>query len=189
MPANSLNVTRTAVLMAVCIALNVGLNKLAVVLALPVFMDCIGTILSSALLPPLSCVLVGVVSNLIGGVTTHPAIPFYAGTQVVIALMSIVAFRRGWFDKLWSAIAVGLAIGVVSAIVSSPITVLLFGGVTAPGATAINAILMAAGQNIWTAVLSGTLIVSSIDKVIATVVVWLLLRRLPNRIKRSEQQR
>jgi len=180
---NSLDLTRISVFAAVCIALNVGLNKVAVVLGLPVFMDSVGTILSAALVPPIFSVLIGIVSNLLGGVITHPAIPFYAGTQAVIALMAVFAYRKGWFRRLPIALAVGLAIGIVSAIVSAPITVVMFGGITAPGATAINAVLMAAGQNIWTAVLSGTLIISSIDKVIAAAVVWLLLTRLPERMK------
>jgi energy-coupling factor transport system substrate-specific component len=188
MQSNSLNLTRISVLSAVCVALNIGLNKIAVVLALPVFMDTIGTILSAALVPLPFAVLVGVVSNLIGGVITHPAIPFYIGTQAVIALMAVFAFRRGWFHRLPSALLVGLIIGIVSAIVSAPITVIVFGGITAPGATAINAVLMAAGQNIWTAVLSGTLIISSVDKVIAAGIVWLLLQRLPDRMKLAQDR-
>lgn len=185
MPYSSVQITRFAVFSAICVALNVGLNKLAAVLQLPVFMDTVGTILSGALVPPGFSVAVGVVSNLIGGVVTHPAIPFYIGTQVVVALMSIAGFRFGWFHRLWSALLMGLAIGIVSAIVSAPITVLAFGGITEPGATAINGILLAAGHDIWTAVVSGTLIVSSVDKVIAAGLVWLMLKRLPDRLKRE----
>lgn len=182
MRLTSINLTRIAVFAAVCVALNVGLNKIAAVLQLPVFMDTVGTILSAALVPPLFSVLVGVVSNFIGGVVTNPAIPFYSGTQVIIAIMAIFAFRQGWFDRLWSALATGLAIGIVSAIVSAPITVLMFGGITQPGATALNAVLLAAGNSLWSAVLSGTLIVSSVDKVIAAGIVWLLLQRLPRNL-------
>lgn len=181
----SVTTTRAAVFSAVCVGLNIGLNKLAVVLQLPVFMDTVGTILSAALVPPGYSIAVGIVSNLIGGVITHPAIPFYIGTQVVIALMAIAGYRYGWFDRLWKAIVLGLLIGIVSAIVSAPVTVLMFGGITAPGATAINAVLMAAGRDIWTAVLSGSILVSSVDKVIATVIVWLLLQRMPDRLKRK----
>lgn len=183
MPLTPVQMTRAAVFSAACVALNIGLNKLAVILQLPVFMDTVGTILSAALVPAPFSIAVGVVSNLIGGVITHPAIPFYIGTQVVVALMAIIGYRRGWFDRLWTAALLGLAIGIVSAIVSAPITVIMFGGITQPGATALNAVLLAAGKDIWTAVLSGTLIISSIDKVIAAVVTWLLLRRLPNRLK------
>lgn len=174
---------RAVVFSAVCIALNVSLNKIAAVLQLPVFMDTVGTVLSGAMVPPAYSILVGVVSNLIGGVVTHPSIPFYIGTQVVVSLMTIYGFRRGWFDTLPKAAALGVAIGVVTAIVSAPITVLVFGGVTEPGATAINAVLLAAGHDLWTSVLSGSLIVSSVDKVIASVLVWVLLRRLPDRLK------
>ncbi len=185
MRTTPMDITRISVFAAVCIALNVGLNKIAAVLDLPVFMDTVGTILSAALIPPLFSMLVGVVSNLLGGIVTNPAIPFYAGTQVFIAAMAIVAYRKGWFDRLWPALLTGLAIGVVSAVVSAPITVLLFGGITQPGATAINAVLLAAGHSLWSAVLSGSLIVSSVDKIIAAGMVWLLLQRLPDNIKLS----
>ena len=174
---------RAVAFSAVCIALNVGLNKIAVVLQLPVFMDTVGTVLSGAMVPPGFSILVGIASNLIGGIVTHPSIPFYIGTQVVVSLMSIFGFRRGWFDTLPAAVGLGLAIGVVSAIVSSPVTVLVFGGVTEPGATALNAVLLAAGHDLWTSVLSGTLVVSSVDKVIAAVIVLALLRRMPERLK------
>ncbi len=146
-------------------------------------MDTVGTVLSGAMVPPGYSILVGIVSNLIGGVVTHPSIPFYIGTQIIVSLMSILSFRRGWFDTLPAAIGLGIAIGIVTAIVSSPVTVLVFGGVTEPGATALNAVLLAAGHDLWTSVLSGTLVVSSVDKVIAAVIVWALLRRMPDRLK------
>lgn len=170
---------------AACIALNVSLNKLAASLALPVFADSIGTILSVALVPLPFSILVGIVSNLLGGVITHPAIPFYIGTQLVIALMAFYAYKKAWFYNIYSTILVGLSIGVISAILSAPITVVIFGGVTEPGATALNAILLAAGNDIWTSVISGTLIISSIDKVAACIFVYLLLKRIPKRLQQS----
>ena len=174
---------RAAAFSAVCIALNVSLNKISTVLQLPVFMDTVGTVLSGAMVPPAYSILVGIVSNLIGGVVTHPAIPFYIGSQVVVSLLSIAGFRRGWFDTLPAAIGLGLAIGIVTAIVSAPITALVFGGVTEPGATALNAVLLAAGNDLWTSVLTGTLVVSSVDKMAAAIIVWALLRRMPDRLK------
>ena len=163
MPQTSVTAMRAAVFSAVCIALNVGLNKIATVLQLPVFMDTVGTVLSAALVPPGYSFAVGIISNLIGGVVTHPSVPFYIGTQLVVSIMAIIGFRRGWFDTLFRAVLLGLAIGIVSAIVSAPITVLVFGGITEPGATAINAVLLAAGNDLWTSVISGSLIVSSVD--------------------------
>ena len=187
MAQSSSTMMRAVVFSAVCIALNVGLNKIAAVLQLPVFMDTVGTVLSGAMVPPGYSILVGIVSNLIGGVVTHPSIPFYIGTQIVVSLMSILGFRRGWFDTLPRAIGLGLAIGIVTAIVSAPVTAIVFGGVTEPGATALNAVLLAAGHDLWTSVLTGTLIVSSVDKVIAAVIVWALLRRMPERLKMARK--
>ena len=62
---------------------------------------------------------------------------------------------------------------------SAPVTVLMFGGVTLGGTTAINAVLMAAGQNIWKSVLGGSLVIESLDKVAACMIASIVFRRLP----------
>jgi len=163
---------------AICIALNVGLGKVANMLGLPVTMDTVGTILAASLLPWPIVLGVGLFSSLIASIIINPAYIFYVGTQLVIAIVAIILFRRGLFKKVWTAIVGGLTIGIVSAIASAPVTAIVFGGVSVPNLTALNALFMASGESLWASVVKGSLIVESLDKIAAAVIVWILLRRI-----------
>jgi hypothetical protein len=59
------------------------------------------------------------------------------------------------------------------------VTAIVFGGVATPSISAVNAVFLATGQSLWKSVLQGSLIVESIDKIVAGIIVWLTLRRLP----------
>ncbi|MCY0725833.1 hypothetical protein OVW19_29255, partial [Klebsiella pneumoniae] len=85
-----------------------------------------------------------------------PAFPFYIGTQLTIALVAILGARHGAFARWGSALWLGMAIAICAVLVSAPVTVSVFGGVTLSGATAINAVMFAAGRQVWEAVLAGS---------------------------------
>jgi energy-coupling factor transport system substrate-specific component len=167
------------------LALNVGLAKSAALLSLPLFLDSVGTLIGGALLPAPYVVGVAVMTSLLGGLVIHPAFPFYVGTQVVIALLSLLAVRRGLLSKWWSSILVGVAIGIMAAVVSAPVTAVVFGGVTLGGATAINALLLATGRSVWKAVVAGSLFVEMLDKPAAALLAHLAILRLPDRFLRA----
>ena len=171
---------RTAMLAAICIALNVGLGKVANLIGLPFTMDTIGTILAAALVPWPIAILVGISSSLIGSILIHPAFLFYTGTQVAIAITAILLVRFGGFKRVWAAAIAGLGIGIVSAAASAPVTAMVFGGISVPSITALNALFLASGETLWRSVIQGALIVESIDKVAASIIVWSLLKRLPS---------
>jgi hypothetical protein len=61
--------------------------------------------------------------------------------------------------------------------------------VTLGGTTALNALLMAAGQNIWESVLGGSLAVESLDKVGASLLACEVLRRLPQTLIEALRRR
>ena len=170
---------RRIILAASLVALNVVLGKVAATFSLPVYLDTVGTILAGALLPWPFAVAVGVSTSAVAGVVIHPAYWYYFFTQAVVASVAVLLLRQGAFGRVWTAALAGLVIAVCAAIVSAPVTVVAFGGVTLSGTTAINAVLLASGQSIWKAVLGGSLIIESLDKVSAAVLAWLVLRRLP----------
>jgi len=179
MANDSQQLSRNAILAAACLALNLGLGKVSNLLGLPIVFDTVGSILAPALVGPWYALLVGILSSFIGGVFIHPAFPYYVGTQLVIVLLAVAAMRLGLFSRLMTAIGTGVGIGVASAIVSAPVTALVFGGVTIPSVTALNVLFLASGKSLWQSVLTGSIIVESIDKVMASSLVWLILSRLP----------
>ena len=168
---------QNTIVAGICVALNIGLGKVANILSLPITMDTVGTILSAALLPWPLTLFVGGASSVIASVVIHPAFMFYIGTQLVIAAAAILLFRSGAFSVLWKSAIAGAMIGVLSAAASSPVTVVVFGGVSVPSITALNAVFLAAGETLWQSVIRGALIVESLDKVAASIVVWYILRR------------
>ena len=180
---DKLNITRYIVIAAVCIAMNVGLGKVANLLGLPFAMDTIGTIMSAALLPALLVLVVAVLSSIAASLIIHPAFLFFVGTQIVIALLAILFFRKKFFETPIYAGLAGLVIGIASAVVSAPVIAVVFGGVATPSISALSAVFLAAGENLWTSVIQGALIVESIDKIIAGILVYLLLKRLPHLVK------
>lgn len=171
--------TQITITVASLIALNLVMSKVAAALSLPVYLDTVGTIVAAAVLPWWAAILVGAATSIGAGFIVHPAFFYYVGTQATIALLAVAFVRAGAFRQPWTAAAAGLAIAACAAIVSAPVTVLVFGGVTLGGTTAINALLMAAGQNIWKSVIGGSLLIESIDKVAACVIASIVLRRLP----------
>ena len=164
---------------ALCIALNVGLGKISNLLALPFTMDTIGTILAAAILPLPLVLSVGALSSIIASFVIHPAFLFYLGTQVAIGIVAILLVKIGMFNTALKAGISGLLIGITSAVVSAPVTVIVFGGVAVPSISALNALFLASGKSLWASVLSGSLIVESIDKVAAGVISWFAIKRIP----------
>ena len=137
------------------------------------------------MLPWRYAVVVGVGTSLLAGLVIHPAFPFYAGNQFVIATLVYFAIRFGMFSTWWKAAILGFGLAVAAAITAAPVTVIVFGGVTLSGTTAINAVLLAAGKSIWQAVLTGSLLVESIDKVAACIIAWVVLNRIPDELLRT----
>lgn len=171
--------TRSLVLTASLMALNLTLGKIAATLSLPVYLDTIGTIIAATMLPWRYAVATGVGTSLLAGLVIHPAYPFYAGNQFIIASLVYFGVRIGIFKTWWKAGITGFFLAVIAAITAAPVTVMVFGGVTLSGTTSINAILMAAGNNIWQSVLTGSLLIESIDKVAACLLAWFIIDRLP----------
>jgi energy-coupling factor transport system substrate-specific component len=183
------SVARDAIFVATCLALNLGLGKIANLLALPLAFDTVGTMLAAVLLRWPYVFVVAVASSLLGGLLINPVFPFYAGTQIAIALAALLGARYGAFLGPVKALITGFLIGVVSAIVSAPVTAILFKGVAVPSITAINVLMLSSGRSLWESVITGALIVESIDKTIAGFLVFLVLTRLPERLgaKRGTQ--
>src|SRR4030095_6148300 len=88
---------RDALFAATCLALNVGLGKVANLFALPLAFDTVGTILAAVLLRWPYVLVVAVTSSLLGGLLINPVFPFYVGTQLAIAFAALAGARYGAF--------------------------------------------------------------------------------------------
>jgi len=90
-----------------------------------------------------------------------------------------------------SALVVGAACGVISALIAAPIAVLVFGGVTGSGTDLLVLAFLQAGSDLQTAVVQQALLSDTVDKSITYLIVFVVLssasRRLLARFPQGER--
>lgn len=162
---------------AACVALNLAVGKIANLLSLPLPLDTIGSLTGAALLPPVLAIAVGAITAALGWAVISPVYPYYIGTQISVVIAALAVMRLIGFDRPWKAVILGASVAVGAAMVSAPVTVLLFGGVTVPAMTAIDAVPIASGQDTWKAVIVGGLPIEVVDKLVVALIAWAPVRR------------
>lgn len=173
---------RLFALVPAAVAINLVVGRVVAELALPVYLDTLGTMLVAVLTGLPGGALVGTVSQLFAGMLSgYIWLPFVV-IQWLIAILAAVAAQRGGFATPFRSAAWGAACGVVCGLISAAISYLLFRGVTVGGVTAIGALLRGLGLPLSAAVTTASLLTDVIDKTMAFVVVGILLRALPKRI-------
>jgi energy-coupling factor transport system substrate-specific component len=165
------------------IALNLALGTIVQALKLPVYVDSVGTITVTLLVGLRAGILTGVLSFLIGGIL-NPVLPWFCGTQAAIAIYAHFAARYGWFRTTPRTVAAGIGLGVVAGVVSAPVIVYLFGGVTGAGSSLVVAFLLKAGQGIFKSVLLSGLASEPLDKTLQCLLALWLLRGMPKSVLR-----
>ncbi|WP_241158313.1 CD3073 family putative ECF transporter S component [Cohnella candidum] len=172
------NVTRLA-LCAFAIALNVVAGTIVGDLKIPLlFLDTIGTIFIAVLYGPYWAFAVGILTNLVLGVTSnYTNIPFGLVNGAVGLIAGYAARRYGF--SLWIAIASGVFMSIICPIIGTPIAVAMFGGLTG-GATDVVVIwLRDAGAQLFAAAFIPRLYENLLDKVLSCILVMLIIRNLP----------
>lgn len=165
------------------ILMNLGIGTIVHLLKLPVFLDAIGTILVTLLIGWRWGAVAGVLSFLIGGLLVNPVMPWFCGTQVVIAAMTGLLASKGGFRSVARVIGSGILVGIAAGIASAPVIILLFGGITGSGSGVVTAFLLASGKQIAESVILTGISCEPIDKTLQCLFAFWLVRTLPPRIR------
>ena len=146
------------------------------------------------------------VIGVLGGIGYYGFLPFYAGSDftffgdtstaspffvalgyvigigIIAAMIGLIVllFVRRDVGVAYVAIA-GLSVGIISALISAPISAVLFGGVTGSGSDLLVAAFQQAGSDLQTAVLQQGLLQDPIDKTIEFLVAFVILQTLSRR--------
>lgn len=173
--------TMTWVLMPVAIAINIVIGQIVALLKLPVYLDSIGTVLVAAVAGPWAGALTGTLSNIIWGLIIDPnALPWFP-------VAFFIGFVAGWcavaglFKSWWKVMITGFLVGLTAAIVSTPIAVYLYGGITASGSSFITAYLIQTGRGILESVLSTNFLVEPVDKITNCLLAFAIILGLSSR--------
>ncbi|WP_237155383.1 ECF transporter S component [Oryzibacter oryziterrae] len=174
--------TRVLTLIAVAIVINIVGGQINDALHLPVFLDSFGTILVGLLAGPIAGGAAGLLTNLIWGLITNPVAAAFAPVALVIGVATGLLARFGLFRQIWQVVISGVIIAAVLTVVAVPIQVYLFGGVTGAGSDFAVAYFSQLGQTLFSSVALTVFGSNVADKVITAVIVWLIVKRLPERL-------
>ncbi len=173
--------TMTLVLIPVAIAINVVIGEIVLLLKLPVYLDSIGTVLVGVLAGPWAGALTGTLSNIVWGLIIDPnAFPWFP-VAFFIGLVAGICAGYGLFKSWWKVVITGFLIALTAAIVSTPIAVYLYGGITASGSSFITAYLLATGRGLIESVLSTNFLVEPVDKIATALLAWAIIKGLSAR--------
>lgn len=142
------------------------------------FLDAVGTVFAAAAFGPGIGALVGVVTNLVLGVTVGANYIPFAIVNLVIGL--IVGFMsRKWKFGLPTAIVTGIILGVVAPLIGTPIVVAVYGGLTGSGTDLIVLWLTQTGHKIFAATFLSRVWANLVDKTVSCLLVYFILKALP----------
>lgn len=182
------------VLIPVAVGINVVGGTVTNFLRIPVYLDVIGTILLALLAGPLVGAVGGILTNLVLGVTRSPTIIPFAVVNAAIALVAGFFAMRGWFriheTRDYAKLAgVGVVVALTSIVISLPIVVTLFGGLTGTAPDIVVGAFLAAGFDLVPAVLASQLVIEPIDKISSVVIAYFIAKSVPERYRPSFGQR
>lgn len=173
--------TMTWVLIPVAIAINLVIGQIVLVLKLPVYLDSIGTVLVGVICGPWAGALTGTLSNIIAGIVLDPGWFPWFPVAAAIGLVAGFCANAGLFKNWWKVAITGFLIALAAIIVSTPIGVLVFGGITASGSSFITAFLLQTGQDLVSAVLGSNIIAEPVDKISTALLAFAIVQGLSKR--------
>ncbi|WP_019724260.1 ECF transporter S component [Enterococcus mundtii] len=185
--------TRMITIMALSIGINFLGGTITLWLSLPIYLDSIGTIFAGALLGPISGVLTGLSSSLLSGVTMDMFSLYYSPIQIVTGLLAGLILPQklqahGLKSRL-SLLAWTFVLSAPGTILSSIITIQLFGGITSSGSSAIVQLLYGLGLNQAVSVTIVQAATDYLDRLLSVLVVSLVVLKLPNQVVAKTRNR
>ena len=170
----------TLTFIPLAIAINVALGAIVKALNMPLYVDSIGTILATLLFGWKKGAIVGVLGFALLSVFNHPFAVYFSLTQIVIAFYIDYAGRKGWFKNALSTIGTGVILGVITAVCSAPISILIFQGATGNGAALVTSFFAQMGNQIVESIFFAGFSIEPFDKILQCLLSYFLLRSIPD---------
>jgi len=169
-------------LMAFGAAINLVAGQATAALKIPIYLDSIGTILVAVLVGPWAAMVSGSLANLLAAAFGNPSMAFFIPVVLLIAVFTALVARWGWFRRWPLVIFGGILQGIMAAAASAPIAAFVFGGTMLAGTDFLVILYRSLGNDILQSTLLQGLTSDPLDKAIEYLVVFAILRRLPDRI-------
>ena len=175
---NYKNIFNSVIILIICgIAINIGGAQLAKALKLPLFLDCIGTILIAAIGGYLPGAIVGFLSNMINALN-DPANAYYTLLSVLIGLCAAFYARRGYFRSIWKALLLTFPLAIVGGALGSILTYLIYGFGFGEGISLglARTLYQSGNLSLFFAQFISDMIIDLADKFVSLVIVYFILQ-------------
>ncbi|MFC4770500.1 ECF transporter S component [Enterococcus hermanniensis] len=178
---SSINI-RIVTMTALCIGINFLGGSIALLLRLPIYLDSIGTIFAGAIGGPVVGLVTGLLSGLLSGITTDVFSLYYSPVQIVTGLLAGFLLKGKLIKKgSWKIPGLAFLLSFPGTLVSSFITVSLFGGITSSGSSMIVQILSGLGMTQTVSVVLVQMGTDYLDRLLSVLVVVAVIAILPKR--------
>ena len=175
----------TIALIPSAVAFNIALSQVVLALKLPVYLDCVGIITTTLIAGLVPGLIVTVLAFGMMALLFNHIIIFFTGTAAMMAVGTHFLAMLGGFRTMLRTVLSGLVLGIISALVSLPISIYLFGGVTTAGSTFVTAWFIHRGFSLPMAgFFSGMICDASTDKVAEAILAVWLVRGVPTDLLR-----
>ena len=176
---------KAAPFVVVAILLNILPAKIVAHFQLPLYFDCLGTIVAALLCGNLPAVFVGFISNAIDGISDTVTL-YYGVISILIACTTVVFIHHRFFSSIPRIIFVIFVFALIGGGLGSLITYFLYGysigeGISAPFALGLRD---TCGLPEFWAQLLADIIIDVFDKGIVVITAILLFRWIPTKIKK-----
>ena len=166
------------------ILVNLLLNRLVHFFGLPLFVDNAGTLLAAILGGYLPGIVVGYLTNLVN-MTADPTNAYYAVLSTLIAACGTFFGSRGYFKKFGKLLLTIPVFALIGGALGSILTYLMYGfgmgeGISAPFA---RALLERGALTVFQAQMISDLAIDLVDKAVTVIIVFFVLKLIPERIK------
>ena len=165
------------------ILINIGLNRLCGLIKIPLFLDCVGTMLAAAFGGFLPGLIVGYATNLINA-SSSPETAFYSVISVLIAVFAAFFAYKGFFKKFWKAILTIPVFAFLGGFLGSVLTYLMYGfgmgeGISAPFAAKL---LESGVLNVFWSQLVSDVSIDLVDKTVTVIIVYFIVKIVPEKV-------
>lgn len=164
------------------IAINVGIGAVVKALNLPLYVDSVGTVLSTLLLGWRIGAVVGVLGFIVTAIIINPFAIYFVATQVAIALYVHFVGKKGGFKTILRTILSGIGLGFVAAVVSAPVIILVFQGATGNGAALVTSFFAKMGNQIIKSIFLSGFSIEPIDKALQCLLSFFILTGIPKNL-------
>jgi len=113
----------------ICIFINYVGKVLADILVLPIWLDCVGTVLSAYVFGPVCGAITGATVNILYSLHSEAAI-FYGLTNITVGIVTGICARKGFLKNIFGMLSTAFLVAVFSTAVSVPLNYIFAGGST-----------------------------------------------------------